>query len=370
MWLLWGMFIFMHWLTYWSLFRESGLVTYHVKHWWTESIHHMFDMCVMELSNQAHASFSRSYFYQAISSFVHLKKQYEGLCPYHQSAHHWYRILEQKWIKWHKKCTCACVYCSESGCCHGANPLVGDCNKWTCGRCNTNKCPLEYSDGQTFWEQSSLEDRDEGGRTWTTQTVHGTRSELSVSIHKEMRAFAYHDQHVHWYKQQMEQLKKSFPSSHCIIKVDFIKNIVHTHGQETAAAHYGKRQSQLLTFVVWFHSKKSSSEKRCIKKKYFDYLSSYLKHSSLYFQKCFNHLISYLKDFLPHPLTQVIHLFVLMCFDYILTYLYRFGLTLMVVKLISKPEFLFIIWLLSILCLVCCFSFLFCIFWLILYYRH
>ena len=73
--------------------------------------------------------------------------------------------------------------------------------------------------------------------------------------------------------------------------------------------YYNKRQTQLLTFVVWYHTKESTPDKPEIKIKYYDYLSGYLKHTSLFFQKCFTYLIEFLKTDIPHKIRKVCFVF-------------------------------------------------------------
>ena len=52
--------------------------------------------------------------------------------------------------------------------------------------------------------------------------------------------------------------------------------------------HFGKQQSQMLIAVVWFHNPSSTTLNRNIKRIYFVFTSSYLTHSSIFFQKCYN----------------------------------------------------------------------------------
>ena len=120
---------------------------------------------------------------------------------------------------------------------------------------------------------------------------------------------------MNWNKAQVDWLKKNLPAGEVLIKADFIQNYEHSRGQESDSAYYNKRQTQLLTFVVWYHSKDSTEEKPDIKIKYYDYLSGYLKHTSLFFQKSFLHLMEYLKKDLPYkPMKVNTQLYIFVCY--------------------------------------------------------
>ncbi len=120
-----------------------------------------------------------------------------------------------------------------------------------------------------------------------------------------MKAFKIHDDRVNLIKNKLNYLKKNLPFGEVLIKSDFIQNIVHKRGAEPTTGYYDKRQTQLLTFVVWCHAEDWIKEKPVIELYYFDYLSAYLKHTSLFFQKCFTHLNQYLNENLPHKITKV-----------------------------------------------------------------
>jgi hypothetical protein len=108
---------------------------------------------------------------------------------------------------------------------------------------------------------------------------------------EEMLAFTAYATHVVYHKQQMRLLHASFKRNKIIVKADFIQNISHSRGRETAQSYYRKRQTQFLVFVVWYWDARNNS-----KKVHLDYLSSYLKHNSLYFQKCLEHLLNYVRN--------------------------------------------------------------------------
>jgi hypothetical protein len=88
----------------------------------------------------------------------------------------------------------------------------------------------------------------------------------------------------------MWHLLENLPDKTVIIKSDFIQNIAHSHGQETSQSYYRKCQTQFLYFTVWY--KKGGKTV----KTYVDYLSSYLAHNSMFFQKCVYHLLTYLRE--------------------------------------------------------------------------
>lgn len=52
--------------------------------------------------------------------------------------------------------------------------------------------------------------------------------------------------------------------------------------------HFGKEQSIMLIGVVWYHLANSTLQNPKIQKFYYVFTSSYLTHSSLIFQKCYN----------------------------------------------------------------------------------
>ena len=108
-----------------------------------------------------------------------------------------------------------------------------------------------------------------------------TCDDLMQIMREELLGFKVHSTYVEWHKGQMASLLQSVGNSVIIIKSDFIQNLVHSRGCETSQLYYGKRQMQLLTFVVWYTKEKQGES---IKHKlYVDYLSSYLIHSSMYF---------------------------------------------------------------------------------------
>ena len=120
-----------------------------------------------------------------------------------------------------------------------------------------------------------------------------------------MVAFERHENHVNHHKQQLRNLLERFRRNELVLKCDFIQNIAHSRGRETSAAYYSKRQTQFLSFVIWYHQDDSGVLVR--KKCFIDYLSCYLKHNSLFFSKCIIHLLTYLRDELDVFFEKVIY---------------------------------------------------------------
>lgn len=123
----------------------------------------------------------------------------------------------------------------------------------------------------------------------------GSRATLLTNMRKEMKVYVEHCIHVLYHKEQMRLLHLNFPPNSVIIKCDFIQNILHGRGRETSQSFYNKRQTQLLTFVIWYKKRNEGGEWER-RKHFVDYLSSYLKHNSMFFQKCLLHLLDYLGD--------------------------------------------------------------------------
>lgn len=281
----------------------------HAVYWRDKTIQEMFESCKLSIAHGE--ELHKTYFYNLIPKFIKKAKKKDGLCPYHMSAHHWASELEKKRIKWHmlqkpqKRCGCTCVFCTQ--CSHRKTPSEGGrCSINTCTQCSGVKYPAEWKDDKNcVWYTSSLAKRGGGGMHWVDTEHKGTRREMMEAYTKEMESFHQHDKRCEWVKEQVNWLKKNLPVGNVLIRGDFIQNIVHSRRTESASAYYGKRQTQLLTFVVWYHDVTSTEDKPVIKMCYMDYLSGYLKHTSLFFQKCFIHLVKFLKTFVPENFTKV-----------------------------------------------------------------
>ena len=64
--------------------------------------------------------------------------------------------------------------------------------------------------------------------------------------------FQEHSTHVNWSKKQMRKLKHHLPPDGIILKCDFIENLSHIRSVETSQSWFGRRQSQMLSVVVWY----------------------------------------------------------------------------------------------------------------------
>jgi hypothetical protein len=303
--------------------NSKNMVTYkdetahkqkHITQWREESLRQLFKRCKLTLEHGQ--LLHRTYFYSSIPKFVKMVKPMEALCPYHMTFRKWTKELERKRMQWHVladkllKCVCLCIFCSGAGCAHGKTPDTGTCASNTCLRCKDHKCPAEWTEAAplTVWYTSALKKRLGGGNFWQDKEHTGSRLSMMSKWEEEMKAFEAHNERNIWNKEKVDWLKRNIPHDNVLIKADFIQNYEHSRGQESDSAYYNKRQTQLLTFVVWYHSKESTDDKPVIKIKYYDYLSGYLKHTSLFFQKCFMHLLEILKKDLPYKPRKVLNM--------------------------------------------------------------
>jgi hypothetical protein len=283
----------------------------HITEWREETLAQMFKKCKLDI---VHANLlHRTYFYNSIPMFVKKVKPQEALCPYHMTYWKWTKELQRKRVQWHVldektlRCTCTCVFCSADGCAHGKKPDGGKCASRKCERCKDNDCPAEWTENAptTHWYTSSLKKRLGGGNFWHDKLHEGSRLHMMENWKQEMEAFEAHEERMIRNKEKVDYLKKNLPQGHVLIKADFIQNYQHSRGRESDSAYYNKRQTQLLTFVVWHHTAESTEENPVIKISYYDYLSGYLKHTSLFFQKCFLHLMQVLREELPYKPKKV-----------------------------------------------------------------
>ena len=273
----------------------------------------MFENCKLTIENGN--LLDKTYFFNSMPMVVRKAKPMDCLCPYHMNA---YKVvaevlcLRQKWhFPKNFKCPCTCVFCSTAGCDHGKNPLHGICKKFTCERCKKIKCPEEWDKKrQSIWYTSYLQKREGGGNVWMDEAIKGSRYEFMKYVEDELATFKKHEILVSWIQARISWLKVNLPFGHILIKSDFIQNISHCRGAEAVASYYNKRQTQLLVFVVWYHSSSSTLENPSIKMRYYDYVSAFLKHSTLFFKKAFLHLNVYLTTDLPHSIKKVFLLLV------------------------------------------------------------
>lgn len=295
--------------------KHKGTIEEHVVHWRTETLAFMYDKCKKYIFQKTGRVFFKSFFISCMPFYIRLKRRQDGLCPAHYTGIALAKELGRKRSVWHKNCTCTCDFCKSTGCNHGHSPLGGKyvnfkkfifiyqilflfiiffrCSFFTCNRCARVKCPAEWNSVSTRWLRPVQKKRQGGGIYWTNEEMVEHRSTMLTTLKKEMSSFAKHSEHVQYSKEQMQNLQDQFGQTEVIIKADFIQNIVHHRGQETSQSYYGKRQTQFLCFVVWFHVIINGTLTK--KKLFFDYLSSYLKHNSLYFQKCLTHLLLHLQ---------------------------------------------------------------------------
>lgn len=298
---------------------ENNVKQEHIVQWRDESLAGLFKKCKLEITHGD--LLKRTYFYNAVPSFIKVVRPAEAVCPYHMAARKWTKELKRKRLQWHGLCdptlvcVCACVFCSPDGCNHGKNPdgegpvyKVGHiCANHKCNRCKDSKCPAEWTNEPPLavWYTTTITKRLGGGNSFADKQHTATRKVMMGKWLEEMKGFEKHEERVAAVKTKVDWLKRNLPVGHILIKGDFIQNITHSRGVEPPEAYYNKRQTQLLTFVVWHHTAESTPEKPDIKMDYYDYLSGYLRHTSLFFQKCFSHLIQYLKENLPQKLRKV-----------------------------------------------------------------
>ena len=145
------------------------------------------------------------------------------------------------------------------------------------------------------------------------QSNPGTRRDFMKFVNSKVDKFQVHHELSKWVADQVRTLKNTLPQKHVLIKGDFIQNIVHRRGAESSSSYYNHRQTQLLVFVIWYHGKGSTKEKPLIKMRYVDYVSGFLKHSSLFFQKCFTHLNTWLNGKVHYTIKRVCVFFLFLC---------------------------------------------------------
>lgn len=204
---------------------------------------------------------------------------------------------------------CSCPFCSVDGCNHGKSPLSGGvCSLFTCTQCIHRSCyTVEWQNIGTIWKRPIQQKREGGGTYWTNEQYLGTRKKMVKSIRREMRHLKKHDDHVIFHKRQLQKLLEHRPPRSLVIKCDFIQNIAHSRGCETSQAFFNKRQTQFLSFVVWYDVEVDGVFVQ--QKQYFDFLSSYLKHNFLFFQKCVLKLLHHLRVNLNVDFNKVLSFF-------------------------------------------------------------
>lgn len=154
---------------------------------------------------------------------------------------------------------------------------------------------MERTDDTTVWKRPVQKKAGKGGGVnWVNEAMHGSRSAYLKAMQKEMKAHVAHEKHVQHHKKQVADLIDRLTEGEIVIQSDFIQNISHGRGKETSSSYFAKRQTTLLSMVVWY--KHRVGNQIVLRKEYVDYLSSYLRHNSLYFQKSMTHLMTYLRE--------------------------------------------------------------------------
>lgn len=279
-----------------------------VIHWRDASIRSLFYRCRKQLP-RGHL-LHKTYFVKTIPKYVKLSKSKDELCSVHINGYNLMKEIKKCRLKWHQNCKCDCIFCSKSGCNHGSSPDKSgdpnaDCAFHTCPRCKNHECDVEWNDERTTWYTTSLELREGGGQHWVEHPHKTTRQEFMTYWKLFMEQLAIHNIKNEVIKDTLDDLKNNLPQNHIFVKADFIQNYVHRRSAESAESHYNRRQSQLLVFVVWYHSKRSTIDNPRIRKVNFAYFSGFLRHTSGFFQKCFLHLNKWIREMVNYTIEKV-----------------------------------------------------------------
>ncbi len=81
-----------------------------------------------------------------------------------------------------------------------------------------------------------------------------------------------------------------------------IENYIHEDSYAISSSHYGKQQSTLLVATVHYINDKRERTTR-----YFDFISTYLSHNFLYYDKSYEVLLQELKELIPRKFTRIIN---------------------------------------------------------------
>jgi hypothetical protein len=201
--------------------KATGEWTHQVKHWRTDTLDHLYDMCCIDLPEvQNH---SRSYFISLIPPYVKMRYQYSGLCTGHNIGLYYGNLLLKCKKLWHpENCACKCKYCTI--CSHGKTPVPSNkhCHFGTCTQCCNDECPVEWDESIEFtWNEKSYQKVD-GKLESVEQAVTSTREFFSSRITDELNIFNKHETHVNWFKSQWKKLQRKLRKNHLIIRWDFI----------------------------------------------------------------------------------------------------------------------------------------------------
>ncbi len=198
-------------------------------------------------------------------------------------------MLQQKRRQWHDRCQCLCLYCSA--CNHGAD-CTPDCS------CSVDDCPVEFqSQAAENWivpipSKALLNDRDKYAPNQMVHVSHNSTRQQFLQGYKEATSKAKdHKLHVEWQKSTIKTLKAQLPMDTVMMRWDFLMNYSHISSIEVGNAFYGRRQTTVLIATIWYHSALSTREQPDIIKKYHAFVSPYLYHTSVVFQKAFTALL-------------------------------------------------------------------------------
>lgn len=164
--------------------------------------------------------------------------------------------------------------------------------------CSVDDCPVECSSTvPESWivpiaSKNLKNDRDKYAPNQMVHVSHtGTRQQFLDGYKQVTEKATDHKLHVAWQKNVIKTLKTSLPMDTVMMRWDFLMNYSHISSVEVGNAFYGRRQTTVLVATVWYHSEKSTERKPDIVKKYHAFVSPYLYHTSLVFQKAFTALL-------------------------------------------------------------------------------
>ena len=156
----------------------------------------MLKYILLQAAAKLGSGFSMTFFRTCIPYYVRQKKQQDGLCSIHHTGLQLKREFNRKRNLWHGRCKCQCKFCKPSGCNHGKTPRDGSCDDFTCSRCKSIKCPVEWQQTATTWFRPVQEKREGGGVTWVNEPCHGTRKSLMKKMKMEMEVLVSHVQQI------------------------------------------------------------------------------------------------------------------------------------------------------------------------------
>ena len=79
-----------------------------------------------------------------------------------------------------------------------------------------------------------------------------------------------------------------------------IENYVHEDSYAMSSSHFGKKQSSLLIAVLFYRD-----EDNILKKFYYDFVSEYLGHNSVFYEKCMSILYEEIKQTMEFEITAI-----------------------------------------------------------------